>query len=79
MELIDFSINEWLFTVIGSVIEDSVWQNNRYYVKEYVESYIQVEGKRLKTLITPNVIRTNEPNEVLVELFQGNFHKNEKN
>ncbi|XP_031637202.1 uncharacterized protein LOC116349759 [Contarinia nasturtii] len=34
----------------------------------YTESYIQQNDERLKSLVTPGIIRDNEPNEVLIEI-----------
>lgn len=38
----------------------------------YDESYVMKGNKRLKSLITPGIVRPNEPNEVLIEIFAGN-------
>lgn len=36
-----------------------------------VVSYVRNRSNRLKTILTPGVVRNNEPNEVLIEIFAG--------
>lgn len=39
----------------------------------YTESRILKDDEVLKSLVTPEIVRTNEPNEVLVEIFAGDY------
>lgn len=39
----------------------------------YTESYILKGDKLLISLITPDVLRKNEPNEIFIEIDAGNF------
>lgn len=66
-------MNAIRFAVIGSVEEEAAWQGNRQTSNAVVESFIDKGDKRIRTLVTPNIIRTNEPNEVRVDLFKGKF------
>lgn len=44
---------------------------NNFDFKSDVESYVTKGSHRLKTLSTPGIVRKNEPNEVLIEIFPG--------
>lgn len=59
------------FIVIGSVVERIIYQNNKYYLNNYVESYIQTNGNRIRSLSTPGIVRDDEPNDVVIEIFTG--------
>lgn len=54
-------------TVIGSTIE----QDSKYYIDNNVQTFIRTEEKKIRSLSTPGIVRKDEPNEVLIEIFQG--------
>lgn len=37
----------------------------------YQETYVEKNGEQLKTLATPGIIRSDQPNEVIVEIVNG--------
>lgn len=44
-----------------------------YYnnMTEYIESFVRDDYRFISSLSTPQMVRTNEPNEVLIEIFKG--------
>lgn len=45
----------------------------------FVGTQIKIDGQIIKALATPGVIRTDEPNEVHVELFKSKFFERKFN
>lgn len=60
-----------LCTVIGQETQEDVYRDGRTITESYSESYVSKDGARIKSLTTPGIIRSNEPNEILVEIFAG--------
>lgn len=61
-----------LFTVPGLVVVGSNKNTHTsYYPEENHESYIMKNDIRIKSLITPDIIHVDEPNEIEVEILKG--------
>lgn len=60
--------------MIGAVVEHQVFKNHNYRLISYVESFVRNSKQRITSLLTPGIVRNDEPNEVLVEIFKG-IHK----
>lgn len=60
-----------LFLVIGAVTRKEVYSNGENCFKNYVETviYRNNTNERLKSLATPNIILTDEPNYVIVDVY----------
>lgn len=59
--------------VIGQEYQQEEYTPNGERVQNvYVESYILENSSRIKSLTTPGIVRKNEPNEFLIEIFAGN-------
>lgn len=63
--------------VIGSVSNENVWEDNRYTAKQFVESFVRAGNLRLKTLLTPDIVRSDEPNDVVIRIFKGKTKKSQ--
>lgn len=50
-----------------------------YLTPAYIETYINKNGQRIKTLTTPEIVRQYEPNEIVVEIFGGKQLKHYQN
>lgn len=63
----------YAYKVIGQEYQQVEYISNGERVQNvYVESYILENSSRIKSLTTPGIVRKNEPNEFLIEIFSGN-------
>lgn len=61
-----------LFTVSGLLVVGSKQNTHTsYYPEETHQSYIRKNDIRIKSLITPDIIHIDEPNEIEVEIRRG--------
>lgn len=58
-------------SLVGNIDDKSdAFESN----EDYVISYINVNGKRVKSIASPEIIRQDQPNEVYIRLFKGIKH-----
>lgn len=63
----------------GSIARITNFINNKNNIvrpsafESHVLTYVRRGSQRLKSLVTPGIVRTDQPNEFLIEKFEGNL------